>query len=147
MNSIANFHRRIAEVLLFPSEMEFKLKPSMHLHLANKERIIGPFHLAFNPAHLYEYFAHPTFVKCKMRPDFRCWWTWGESVTKRINLLWTDNKDVHYPMNEPDPVHVENLGREKARPDFFKPYRRFEAKIVPPRTPHRMSEYSDETLI
>ena len=149
VNSIANFHRRIAEVPAISVRNGIQAQ-AFHAHASGQwenHRPISCVVKAFNLAHLYEYFAHPTFVECKMRPDFRCLWSWGESITKRINTLWTDNKDVHYPMNEPDPVHVENLGREKARPDFFKPYRRFEAKIVPPRTPHKMSEYFDETLI
>ena len=26
---------------------------------------------------------------------------------KRINLPWTDGRDVHYPTNEPNPAYVE----------------------------------------
>ena len=60
-------------------------------------------------------------------------------MVKRIDLLWTDGRDVPYPMDELDPAHVEDSGRGKARPDIFKPARWFGAKIVPPRMPHGMS--------
>ena len=59
---------------------------------------------------------------------------------KKINLLWTDNKAVHYLTDEPNPVHVEISGRGKDPPNFFKPARRFGAKFVPLGTPHGMSE-------
>ena len=65
---------------------------------------------------------------------------------KRMNLPYTNNRDVHYPMDEPNLAHVESLSQIKARPDFFKLARRFEAKIVPPRTSHGMSECLGPTL-
>ena len=34
---------------------------------------------------------------------------------KKINLLWTDSRDVQYPIDEPNPVHVESSGQGKAR--------------------------------
>ena len=72
--------------------------------------------------------------------DFKSRCSWGESVVKRINLSWTNGRDVHYAMDEPNPTHVESSGRGKVRPDFFKPAQRFGTKIVPTRTPHGMSE-------
>ena len=50
-------------------------------------------------------------------------------------------------MDKPNPIHVESLGQEKARPYFFKPTQRVGAKIVPHETPHKMSEYLDPTLV
>lgn len=50
---------------------------------------------------------------------------------ERINLLWTDGRDVQYPMDKSDPAHVESSSQEKACPDFFKLARRVGAKIVP----------------
>jgi hypothetical protein len=35
---------------------------------------------------------------------------------QRINLLWTNGRDVHHPMDEPNPAHVKSLGQGKARP-------------------------------
>ena len=55
---------------------------------------------------------------------------------KRINLSWTNNRDVQHPTDEPNPAHVEGLDRGKACPNFFKPTQRFGAKIVSPGTPH-----------
>jgi hypothetical protein len=66
---------------------------------------------------------------------------------KRINLPWTNSRDVHYPRNEPNPAHVESSGQGKACLDFFKLARRFGAKIVPPRMPHGMSECLGLTLV
>jgi hypothetical protein len=66
---------------------------------------------------------------------------------KRFDLLGFDNRDFHNPMDESTHVHVESLGEEKACPNFFKPARRFDAKIVPPETTHGMSECSSPTLM
>ena len=66
---------------------------------------------------------------------------------KRIKLLCTDGRDVHYPMDEPNVAHVKNYGPEKAHPDFIKPARRLGTKIVPPKMPHEMSDLSDPTMI
>ena len=66
---------------------------------------------------------------------------------KRINLLCTDSRDVHYPTDEPNLVHVENSDHGKACPDFIKLARRFGTKIGPPRTRHGMSESSGPTLL
>jgi hypothetical protein len=57
-------------------------------------------------------------------------------------LLKIDGRDEPNPTYEPNPAHVENLGRGKARPYVFKPARRFGAKNVPHRMPHGMSECS-----
>ena len=59
------------------------------------------------------------------------------------NKLFIDRQYVHHPTDEPYLTHVESSGRERTRPNFFKPTRWFGAKIVPPRMPHRMSECSD----
>ena len=82
-----------------------------------------------------------------MRPDFRSRCSQGENVVKRINLPWTDNRDVHYPTNEPNPTHVENSSRGKAHPNFFKLAHMFGAQIVPLRTPHGMSECLGPTIV
>ena len=66
---------------------------------------------------------------------------------KRINILCTNGRDVHYLTDEPNISHVESLGRGKACPDFFKPTRWFDAKIVPPRMPHGMSECLGRPLV
>jgi len=34
---------------------------------------------------------------------------------KRIYLLWVGSRDVHYPTDVPDMVHVERLSQEKPR--------------------------------
>jgi hypothetical protein len=60
---------------------------------------------------------------------------------RRIYLLKIDDRD------EPNPAHVESLGRGETRPEFFKPARWFGAKIVPPRTSHGMSECSGRPLV
>ena len=39
---------------------------------------------------------------------------------KKIILLWTNGKDVCYPTDEPNPVHVESSGRGNAHPNFIK---------------------------
>ena len=66
---------------------------------------------------------------------------------KRINLLWTDGRDVHYPMDAPKSVYVESSGQGKAHPDFTKLAERFGAKIVPPRIPHGMNECFGPPLV
>ena len=66
---------------------------------------------------------------------------------KRINLPWTDARDVHYPIDDPNPTHVQNLGQRKTHLDFFKLVRRFGTKNVPPRRPHEISECSGPTLV
>ena len=66
---------------------------------------------------------------------------------KRINLLWIDDKDVHYPMDELNPARVESLDRRQALLDFFKLAQRFGVKIVSPRTPYGMNECLGPTLV
>lgn len=66
---------------------------------------------------------------------------------KRINILGTNNKDVHYSTDEPNLPCVENSSHGKAHLVFFKLIQRFETKIMPPKTPHGMSGYLDPTLI
>ena len=82
-----------------------------------------------------------------MRPYSRSRCSRGKSVMKTINLPWTDGRDVHYPTEEPNPAHVESLGRGKTHPNFLDPSLRFGAQIVPPRTPHGISDYSGPTLV
>ena len=103
---------------------------------------------AFNLIQLYQLFAWPILSYVK-------WWSptsspdvlEGKSVVKRIDLLGTDDRDVHYPTDEPNPTHVESSGWGKFCPHFFKPAQRFGAKIVSPRTPHGTSECFDPTLV
>ena len=93
-------------------------------------------------------FYGSNLLTCKVtRSDCRSWCSCGEIVVKRINILWTDGRDVHYPTDEPSPAHVERWGRGKVRPDFFKPAWWFGAKIVPPKTSHGMGECSDQPLV
>ena len=53
---------------------------------------------------------------------------------KKSNLSWTNGRDVHYPIHEPNLAHVESLGQGKLIP-IFKPVQRVGAKIVPHRMP------------
>ena len=67
---------------------------------------------------------------------------------KRINLLWTDDKDVHYPTDVPNQFHVESLGRGKTCLIFLNlGLKVWLAKIAPPRMSRGMSEYLGPTLI
>ena len=66
---------------------------------------------------------------------------------KRIKLPCTADRDVHYPMDEPNLAHVESSGQRKACLGFFKPFRRFGAKIVPLRASHGMGECLGPTLV
>ena len=61
------------------------------------------------------------------------------NLIKRISLSWIGGRDVHYPMDEPNPTYVERSSQGKPRPSPFKPIRRFVAKYLPHRTPHKMS--------
>ena len=65
---------------------------------------------------------------------------------KRINLSWTDGRDIYYPTKEPNLTHVKSTGQGKSRLDFFKLARRFGTKIVSPRRLHGMSVCSGPTL-
>ena len=71
----------------------------------------------------------------------------GREVERRgeeKNLpLKIDSKGEPNPTKEPNPIHVENSSQGKTRPYFFKPARWFDAKTLPPKTPHEMSECSD----
>ena len=88
------------------------------------------------------------FATCKvMRPNFRSPCSQEENVVKTINLSWTDNRDVHYSMNVPNPTRVVSSGWGEARPYFFKLAWRFDANIVPPKTPREMSECSNPFLV
>ena len=31
---------------------------------------------------------------------------------KRVNLSWTDGRDVHFPIDEPNPAHIESSSEE-----------------------------------
>jgi hypothetical protein len=110
---------------------------------------LGPLYtrLGANPIHVHQVLnlVQPCHMKV-MRPNFRprCW---EESVVKRIKLSCTANRDVHYPMDEPNPVHVESSGQRKACLGFFKPFQMFGAKIVSFRTSHGMSECLGPTLV
>ena len=93
-------------------------------------------------------FSSSNLVTCKvMRSDFRSWCSWEESTVKWINLPWTNNTYVHYPTEEPKPTHVESFGPRVRFSDSFKLAQRSGTKIVSPRTPHEMSEFSNPTLV
>jgi hypothetical protein len=62
------------------------------------------------------------------------------NVVKKMNLLWFNGRDVHYPTDEPNPTHVQSSCWENAHLDFFKLVQMFGGNIVPPMTPHGMSE-------
>ena len=62
------------------------------------------------------------------------------SMARLVLVHHTMNIHVHYPTNESNPAHVESSIQGKARPNFFKLAQRFGPIIVPPRTPHGMSE-------
>lgn len=66
---------------------------------------------------------------------------------ERINLIWTNDRDVHYSTDKSNPTLVESLDQGKARPYFFKSTQRFGAKIGPPGMPHKMSGCSGPTLV
>ena len=66
---------------------------------------------------------------------------------QRINLLWTNGRDVHYPIDEPNPAHVKSWGRGKARPCFLQAILKVGAKFVPPSMPHGMSECLGQPLV
>ena len=68
-------------------------------------------------------------------------------MVKSTNFLWTNGRDVHHPMDEPNPTHVESSGQGKTRPNFFKPTRRFGTRSVPPRTPYGMIDCLGPTLV
>jgi hypothetical protein len=58
---------------------------------------------------------------------------------KNINLSWIDNRDVHYPTDEPNQTHDENLSQGKPCPDFSKAARRFGVNYLSLGMPHRMT--------
>jgi hypothetical protein len=62
-----------------------------------------------------------------------------EKFIEENNLLWIDNRDVHYPTYEPNPAHIESSSQGKPRPGFFNLAQRFGAKLLPPTKPHRMT--------
>ena len=64
-----------------------------------------------------------------------------------MNLPRTDGRDVHHPMDEPNPAHIESSRQVKSRSGFFKLVHRFGAKFLPPRTLHRMSKCLGPTLV
>lgn len=75
-------------------------------------------------------FCKPKFVTCKkwgpiLGPNV----SWEESVVTRINLVWTNIRDVHYPMDKSNVTQIESSDQWKARPNFFKPSWRFGAKL------------------
>ena len=62
------------------------------------------------------------------------------SIVIKLNLLRFNNRDVHYPTDEPNPARVQSSSQGDAHPDFFKLVQMFGAKNVPHETPHGMSE-------
>ena len=82
----------------------------------------GPIHvqLSSRSSPTLSFFCRPNLAACKvMRPDSRSWCSWGKSVVKNTNLLWTDGIDVHHPTDNPNPTHDESYSQGKACPDFF----------------------------
>jgi hypothetical protein len=72
---------------------------------------------------------------------------WKLEKRKIIYPLKIDRQDDLNPMDEPNPALDGSSGRGKARPDFFTRARWFGTKIVPPRTPHGMSECLGRPLV
>jgi len=75
------------------------------------------------------------------------WWgpilgpdVWGESIVKRINLLWTDSRDVYYSMSKPNLALIKSSRWGKTRPGFCKPAWKVCTKLMLPGTSHGMSE-------
>ena len=66
---------------------------------------------------------------------------------EKIYPLEIDRQYDLKPTDEPNPTLDESSGRGKARHDFFTRARWFVAKIVPPRTPHVMSECLGRPLV
>ena len=98
-------------------------------------------------AHAWLY-RRPNLLTCEvMRPSFRSWCSRGESVVKKINVLWTIDRDVSYPTDEPSLAHVEGSSWGKAHPNFIEVVQRFGAKTMPPGTPHGMSECLGPTMV
>ena len=67
---------------------------------------------------------------------------WSEEERKRIYPLMIDGQDELNLTEEPNRALDGSSGRGKARPELSSRARWFGAKIVPPRTPHGMSECS-----
>jgi len=62
-------------------------------------------------------YSRPNLLTCKvMRSDYRSWYPCGEIVVKRINLLWTNGRDVHYPMVSPIRPMLRGGAEEKFVP-------------------------------
>lgn len=62
---------------------------------------------------------------------------------KRINILWTNGRDVHYLIDEPCTTNVESLCQGEARPDFFTLARRFGTQLC--HLGHHMRRVSVQT--
>jgi len=58
-----------------------------------------------------------------------------------------DGQDELNPAEEPNRALDDNSGQGKARRELSSRARWFGVKIVPPRTPHEMSECSDQPLV
>lgn len=74
---------------------------------------IHPIHEQLSPQSIRSYFINYLRVNLVtykvVMPNFRPQCPWGESIVKRINLLWTHNRyDIHYPTNGSNPTHLEN---------------------------------------
>ena len=67
---------------------------------------------------------------------------WSEEERKRIYPLVIDVQDELNPTEEPNQALDGSSGREKAHPELSSWARWFGSKIVPPKTPHEMSECS-----
>jgi hypothetical protein len=48
-----------------------------------------------------------------MRLDCRSRYSWEEGIVRELTFLWTNSRDVLYPMDEPNPSYVESLGSNK----------------------------------
>jgi hypothetical protein len=67
---------------------------------------------------------------------------WSEEGRKRIRPLVIDRQDELNPIDEPNRALHGSSGQGKARPKLSSRTRWFGAKILPPRTPHVVSECS-----
>ena len=67
---------------------------------------------------------------------------WSEEERKKNYPLVIDRQDELNPMEEPIGPQMGSSGQGKARPELSSRARWFGAKIVPPMTPHGISECS-----
>ena len=66
---------------------------------------------------------------------------------KRINLSWTDGRDVYYAMDKSNLAHIESSSRGKVHPNFLTTGLKIWRQVMPPRMPHGMNECLGPTLV